>query len=730
MNEFSSRSFSPLTLREWDGPLTDELLRMPGAFGLGQLPAKKQPTEVIHSICGYCSTGCNLKIHHREGLPVNLTADHAYPVNQGMACPKGWEALTPLSASGRATVPLLDGTPISWMAAADTFTGRMKAIIAEHGPESVAFISTGQICTEEMAFLGAFAKFGMGIVHGDGNTRQCMATAVTAYKQSFGFDAPPYTYADFEESDVLVFIGANPCIAHPIMWQRVLNNRRKPEIIVIDPRFTETAQAATWHVPLAAKGDLPLLYSVAHVLLRENWVDHAFIKEHTSGFTDFEQFVQDFSPESVASDVGIQAEDIERLAKLVSCGKRVSFWWTMGVNQSHQATRTAQAIINLALLGGHIGKPGTGANSITGQCNAMGSRLFSNTTSLIGGHDFENTKDREKIAAILGIDVAHIPRQRSIAYDQILERVEEGKIKALWVIATNPAHSWIAQNRCRDLFSKLDFLVVQDMYADTHTAQLAHLVLPAAAWGEKDGTFINSERRIGVVKKASPPPGQALTDFNIFRLLAQAWGSGGLFKEWKSPQAVFQILKRCSKGQPCDISGIKDYAHLEHEGGIQWPYPAEKTHLESERRLFEDGRFHTADQRAKFVFDPPRNLPEPVDADFPFLLLTGRGSSAQWHTETRTSRSEILKKLHAKELLLDMNTADARKLSLRSGKRVYVSSRRGKVAAIVRVSSLIRPGEVFLPMHDPGVNTLTHWSVDPHSRQPAYKAAAVAVTAI
>jgi predicted molibdopterin-dependent oxidoreductase YjgC len=239
------------------------------------------------------------------------------------------------------------------------------------------------------------------------------------------------------------------------------------------------------------------------------------------------------------------------------------------------------------------------------------------------------------------------------------------------------------------------------MYAYTHTAKLADLSLPAAAWGEKDGTFINSERRIGVVRKVSPPPGEALTDFNIIRFLAAAWGCGELFKKWTNPEAAFQLLKQCSAGQPCDFSGIESYAHLDSQGGIQWPLPKSTTAVGTERRLFEDRQFFTPDQRARFVFDPPRPLPEPVDPTYPFLLNTGRGSSAQWHTETRTSRSEILKKLHPAELLLDMNPADA---------------------------TLVCPGQVFLPMHDPQVNQLTHWAVDPHSRQPSYKAAAVQVT--
>ena len=727
MNTFSSFRTSALTLREWDGPLTDELLRVPGPFGLGQIPSGARPTAVTSSVCGYCSTGCNLKVHLHGDEAINLTADPDYPVNLGMGCPKGWEALTPLAAQDRALTPLLNGMPITWERAGETFATRMKAILTKHGPESVAFLSTGQICVEEMAFLGAFAKFGMGLVHGDGNTRQCMATSVVAYKESFGFDAPPYTYADFEESDVLVFVGANPCIAHPIMWQRVLRNQRNPEIIVIDPRYTETAQAATMHVPVAPKGDLSLLYGIAHVLLREQWIDHEFVEHHTDGFDEFASFVAGYSPERVANETGIAAEQIERLAKLVRTGKRVSFWWTMGVNQSHQATRTAQAIINLALIGGHIGKPGTGANSITGQCNAMGSRLFSNTTNLLGGHDFRNAKHREKIANALEIDEGRIPRKLSLAYDQILEQIEQGRIKGLWIVATNPAHSWIHQGRFKKLRENLDFLVVQDMYFSTQTATMADLILPAAAWGEKDGTLINSERRIGIVRKVSRPPGQALTDFNIFRFLSNAWGCGEMFRNWTEPEAVFRLLQRCTAGQPCDISGIRGYDHIAMNGGIQWPLSDPIENPSKERRLFEDGQFYTPNGRANFVFDSPRDLPEPVDQAYPLTLLTGRGSSAQWHTETRTSKSAILRKLHPSALLLDMHSSDARRSNIRSGQEIVVESRRGRVSAIARVTNNLRPGDVFLPMHDERVNQLTHWSVDPHSRQPSFKACAVRI---
>ncbi|HEX6986014.1 MAG TPA: molybdopterin-dependent oxidoreductase, partial [Planctomycetaceae bacterium] len=327
------------------------------------------------------------------------------------------------------------------------------------------------------------------MLHGDGNTRQCMATSVAAYKESFGFDAPPYAYADLEQSDCLVFVGANPCIAHPILWERVTRNRRSPEVIVVDPRRTETAMAATLHLPVRPKGDLALLYALANVFVANGWVDRGFVEAHTTGFAAFAEFLKNYTPERTADDTGLPPELVRQTASRIRARERVSFWWTMGVNQSHQGTRTAQAIINLALLTGNVGKPGTGANSITGQCNAMGSRLFSNTTNLLGGHDFKNPEHRAKVARVLDIPVDRIPDRPSLAYPEIVEGVLRGKIKGLWVVATNPAHSWINQGQFRDILGRLEFLVVQDMYHSTETAQLTHLLLPAAGWGEKEGSF-------------------------------------------------------------------------------------------------------------------------------------------------------------------------------------------------------------------------------------------------
>ncbi len=792
-------------LRSWSGPLTRELVQRPGEFGLGNVPAKHAPETTTRATCGFCSTGCSLDIHLKDGAAVNLTPTTDYPVNLGMACPKGWEALNCLSAPDRATAPLLrqpDGSmkATTWDEAMKTFVAKFKAIMAEHGPESVAFLSTGQICTEELALLGTLWKFGMGALHCDSNTRQCMATSHVAYKQSFGFDAPPFTYADFELSDTLIFIGANPCIAHPIMWQRVLRNKNHPQIIVIDPRRTETAMNATQHLPLAPKSDLTLLYGLANLLVQNGWVDRDFIARSTTGYAEFAEFVRQFTPDKVAAETGLTVGEIYRCAESIHRGKAVSFWWTMGVNQSHESTRTAQAIINLALMTGNIGKPGTGANSITGQCNAMGSRLYANVTSLIGGRDFTKVEQRQHVANLLNVPMENIPAKLPWAYDQIIEGIRTGKIKALWVIATNPTHSWGAKvaagimpavepgfqpggrrgassepvessgvlasaeanpggkmppstsgrmpnaTGVGAVFDKLEFLVVQDMFTTTDTAHRADLVLPAAGWGEKEGTFINSERRIGLTKKVSRAPGEALSDFNIFRLLAHYWGCGEMFAEWSSPEAAFQILKRLSAGQPCDITGIADYKHLDDCGGIQWPLPQESfkfqvssiqsgsSELETEnlkletlreRRLFADGKFFTTDGKAKFLFDQPRAVAEPTNEEFPFVMLTGRGTSAQWHTNTRTGKSAVLRTLYPANAYVEIHPSDLARLGLVANKPVAVLSRRGRIECAAVASPSVQPGHVFIPMHYEVTNQLTRTEYDPHSRQPSYKYCAV-----
>jgi len=744
-NPSARRHGTDMIWRAADGPLTQELVVEPGKFGLGHIPATLRPDATTQVVCGFCSTGCSLNVHLRRGEAINLTPAADYPVNVGMACPKGWEALSVLQAADRGTTPLLrDGRgklrATTWQEAMETFCRRFGEIQARHGKESVAFLSTGQITTEEMALLGALAKFGMGMVHGDGNTRQCMATSVVAYKEAFGFDAPPYTYQDFEESDVIVLVGSNLCVAHPIMWQRVLNNQHQPKVIVLDPRRTETAMAATQHVALRPKSDLALLYGLAHILTREEWIDRQYLESHTSGFDAFRAHVSEFTPDHVAVVSGITVEQLYKVAEMIHEGDRVSFWWTMGVNQSFEGVRTAQAIINLALMTGNIGRPGTGANSITGQCNAMGSRLFSNTTNLLGGRDFESAEDRDAVAGILGLHASCIPSRSSWSYNEIIEGILRDKIKGLWVICTNTAHSWINQNTCHDILDRLDFLVVQDMYPTTETARRADLYLPAAGWGEKDGTFINSERRIGLIKKVARAPGEALADFSIFRLIAEHWGCGEMFADWTDPERVFQKLKELSRGQPCDITGIHDYRMIDDFGGIQWPCPegvarrmkspthdTENRASFAQRRLFEDGTYYHPDSRARFLFESPREMPESPNSRFPYLLLTGRGTAAQWHTQTRTAKSAVLRQLGPEQLYVEINPSDARSEGIRPNQEVIVESQRGRLRAKAFVTPTVQPGQVFIPMHYDATNQLTHAHFDPYSKQPSYKDCAVRV---
>jgi len=429
----------------------------------------------------------------------------------------------------------------------------------------------------------------------------------------------------------------------------------------------------------------------------------------------------------VERKTGLPADAVTGLARNIHEAGAVSMWWTMGVNQGHQAVRTAQAIINLCLMTGNIGRPGTGPNSITGQANAMGSRLFSNTTSMFAGYSFTDAADRERVSEILGMELGRIPTQNSLPYHRILESIDEGVIKGLWVIATNPAHSWINKADFFRVLDKLDFLVVQDLYATTETAMRADLFLPAAGSGEKTGTFINSERRLGVVQKVMEPPGNALSDFDIFLKVADAWGCGDVFTGWRTPAQVFELLKATSAGRPCDITGIEGAAQLVKQNGIQWPYPAGNPDSAPQRRLFADGKFFTPDGKARILFEDVAEVPEAADDEFPFVLLTGRGSVAQFHTQTRTGKVDMLNRISPQSVQVQINPADAERLHVVAGAPVRVRSRRGDVTATADVTDEVSPGQVFMPMHFVETNMLTFPVFDPFSGEPGYKYAAVAV---
>ncbi len=694
---------------------------------------------IVRTICSYCSVGCALDIQIVDGKATKVLPAKDYPVNLGRTCTKGFNLLKAYDSPDRQLYPELrqsDGSyqRIDWDSAATIFSTKFKQIQERHGKDSVAFISTGQVPFEEMAVLGVLAKFGMGIKHGDGNTRQCMASAVVAYKQSFGFDAPPFSYQDAEESDLLIFVGANPVIAHPIFWQRVKMNQNNPSIVCIDPRLTETAKEAILHLAIKPKSDLSLLYALSKYLIDHDALDKQFILDHTQGFDEMAKHVQEFSIERAERDTGIAASEITKLAQLIQSKKKVSFWWTMGVNQGHQGVRTAQAMINIALMTGNIGRTGTGANSLTGQCNAMGSRLFSNTSSLISGHDFAVPEHRQKVADALSIPVESIPDNAGKSYDQILSAVDDGSIKGLWIICTNPAHSWIDKHAFFETMKKLDFLVVQDIYNSTETMMIADLRLAAAGSTEKEGTLINSERRLGIVQKVMQAPGEALSDFDIFHKLAKSWGCEQVLAKLQTPDQTFEVLASLSKGRPCDISGISSRALLVKNGGIQWPWPQganpDGPGLGGQHRLlFADGKFFHPDGKAKFLTIEPEPAGELPDNDYPFWLLTGRGTMHQWHTQTRTSKVELIKKMYPSEAYVEINPLDAQRLNLVDKGKVKVETRRGSILVDVAIKDSVQAGHIFLPMHYAQTNYLTYSSFDSFSRQPSYKIGAARLIA-
>ena len=687
--------------------------------------------NVVRTTCSYCSVGCNVDLTVDDEGKVTLKPNKEYPVNQGFVCPKGFHLLAPFTSETRGTTPLVKTSEgfkeIDWNEASSIFAERFKKVIAEHGRDAVAFISTGQMPTEEMALLGALAKFGMGFYHGDGNTRQCMATAAVAYKQAFGFDAPPFTYQDFEDSDLMVFVGANPVINHPIIWQRVKKNKNNPRLYVVDPRKSETASDAlcTDHVAIAPKSDLHFFYALAKILIENNWIDEKFIAAHVDGYDDFRAHLEGLNLHELLAVIDIPEEQIHSLAENIHKAKAASFYWTMGVNQGHQAVRTAQSIISICLITGHIGRPGTGPNSITGQANAMGSRLFSNTTGLFGGYAFTEESHRRKIADIINVPFDSIPDKNSLPYNLIIEGVKKGEIKGLWIIATNPVHSWINKTDFFEAMKKLDFLVVQDLYPGTETGEYADLFLPAAGSAEKNGTFINSERRIGIVQKAMDPPGQSLSDFDIFKELAKAWGCADMFREWTDPEAVFRILQRTSKNMPCDITGITGYDMIVTEMGIQWPYPQENPDRASHRRLFADGTFYTPNGKARILFEDFAELPEKVDSEYDTVLLTGRGSVFQFHTQTRTGKVAFLNSKSDPQNYVLLSREDAERIGASDGSRVRVKSRRGAAVVNARVGDVMKPGQVFMPMHYMETNYLTLPVFDSYSKEPGYKYAAV-----
>ncbi|HFD2028914.1 TPA: molybdopterin-dependent oxidoreductase [Clostridium perfringens] len=678
----------------------------------------------IQSTCNYCALACNLDFYTEDGKIKRVVPTPHYPVNKGFSCIKGLnldKQCTKFNGSKKPLLKMKDGErkAIEWKEAFEIFASKMTAIQEKYGKESVAYISTGQLPTEEMALLGHVGRSYMGI-NGDGNTRLCMASAVVAYKQSFGFDAPPYTLKDLELSDTIFFIGANPVIAHPIAWGRVRKNK-DAKIITIDPRKSETAMNSDMWIDIKTKGDLALFYTLANVLIEKGWIDQDYIDNYTEGFKDFKEHVKKYTLEDVEERTGISKMRVLELAKIIHEGKRVSFWWTMGVNQSYEAVRTAQAIINLALITGNMGREGTGANSLTGQCNAMGSRMFSNTTALYGGGEYNNQERRKVVADILGMDENMLPSKPTLDYEQIIKGINKGEIKGLWVVCTNPRHSFSNNEEFKKAMKNLDFFVVQDIYEDTDSSEECDLYLPSVPAIKKEGFLINTERRLSALVPVLEKEEDELSDYEILLGIGEALGMGSLLDKWRTPEDAFKLLRECSKGMPCDITGVS-YERLRDSKGVQWPC-REGEELESdERRLFEDGKYYTPSGKAKLIFEDVTENPNATNEEFPFNLNTGRGTVGQWHTHTRTREIKAVTNIVSQKAYVDINRKDAERLNIKENDEVLIHSSNGHTSKfIARLTDNLKEKDLYAPIHYIETNLLTPSVFDPYSKEPSYK---------
>ena len=682
----------------------------------------------VQSTCNFCAIDCNLDFYIEDGRIVKTVPTKGYPINDGFSCIKGLslsKQQTTVKPNALPKIRQEDGSfkQVSWDEGFKYVADKIRELQAKYGRESVAGISTGQLTLEEFAIFGHVMRNFLQ-TNVDGNTRLCMASAAVAHKGTLGYDAPGYTLNDFELSDTIIFIGANPVVAHPIIWQRVRNNKipgRK--IIVIDPRRSETARNADYHYPIRWRSDLTLMYTLANQIIEKDYVDHSFVDAHTEGYEDFKEFVKAFTLERGSEATGLSKEQILELVEMIHNGKAVSFWWTMGVNQGYEAVRTAQSIMNLALLTGNIGKPGTGGNSITGQCNAMGSRLFSNTTCLFAGGDFTDEAERKRIADIVGITPDLIAKKPTIPYNKIIEGINAGEIKGLWILCTNPRHSWTNNETFASAAKKLELFVVQDIYDTIESAEDCTVYFPVVPGIKKEGTYINLERRLSPMRKVLERGENEISDYECILGVAKALGMGDAIARWETPRQCFDLLRECSRGKGCDFTGVH-WDDLTDSHGRQWPYPEgrEAEFAEEQRRLYSDGKFFTPSGKAKFIFEEPLENPIPVTKEFPLIFNTGRGTVGQWHTQSRTKEVKFVEDVSLKKAYLYMNTKLAAENGVGEMDEIRVYSSNGQNAVFsVKVTDNVQYGELFAPIHYIECNKLTPSSYDKYSREPNYK---------
>jgi len=706
---------------------------------------KKNPIKITdkgvkewrYATCGYCSTGCSIEVGlNADNEPVASRGVADADVNRGKLCIKGmFEHELFRKTAGRGDKPLIrenrwkDLSETTWDKALDKTTDEIKRIQETYGRDAFSIVSTGQIMTEEFYTLGKLARGVVGTNNYDGNTTLCMSSAVSGYKRSFGSDGPPGCYEDFEHTDCLLAFGSNLPEQHPIIYWRLQEVREKHKfpIIVVDPRVTMFAQNADIHLPITPGTDLVLLNALAHVILEEGLEDTAYIEAHTDGFEGFAKLVEQYDPASASKICGIDEDTIRNVARVYGKAGAAMTIWTMGINQSTHGSDGVVAINNLNLITGNIGKPGGSSLSITGQCNAMGTREWSSCSGLPGYRALENDQDRKDIAEFWGIDEEFFPEKRGLFMTDILPAIESGQIKGLWLIATNPMTSMANTPRIRKTLEKLEFMVVQDAYGDVETNEYSHVFLPAAIWAEKEGCFTNTERRVNLIRNVCEPYGDSKTDLWIFNEVASRFEQGRKINFPETAEGVFNELRDLSQGRMLDYSGMT-YDKIEASRGLQWPCN-EDTAPEGSQRLYTDGRFQHANGKAQLIALPFFDNNERPDEEYPFWLNSGRVVE-HFHTRTRTGKVGNGNKFSPTPYM-EMNPDVAAELGVEHGSYARLTSRRGDAVVMVQCTQRVPRDMVFIPFHyHECVNRLSLGLLDPYSRQPAYKQCAVNIEPI
>ncbi|KZZ37335.1 molybdopterin oxidoreductase family protein, partial [Oleiphilus sp. HI0117] len=692
--------------------------------------------EWKYTTCGYCSTGCSIEVGiDEDGKAVGTRGDTGADVNRGKLCIKGIFEHQLFDSEGRGGQPLMrdkfyqDFKPASWDQALDKTAAEFKRIQEKYGKDSVAVVSTGQIFTEEFYTLGKLVRGCIGTNHYDGNTTLCMASAVSGYKRSFGSDGPPGCYEDFEHTECLIAWGSNLPEQHPIIYWRLKEalEKRKFPVIVVDPRVTMLAQFADIHLPITPGTDVVLQNSLMHVILAEGLEDRDYINANTQGIEEVEALVKDYDPVSASKICGIDEDTIRNVARLYAKAGAAMSIWTMGINQSTHGSDGVVGINNLNLITGNIGKPGGTSLSITGQCNAMGTREWSSCSGLPGYRALENEEHRQEIADFWGIDADFFPTKRGMQQTDIFPAIETGQIKSLWLIATNPMTSMPQTSRIRKTLEKLEFLVVQDSYRDVETNQYSHVYLPGSVWAEKEGCFTNTERRVNLVRKVVEPYANSKPDFWIFNEMVKRFENGQKINFPDTTAEAFEEMRQLSKGdgRTLDISGMT-HEILEEARGIHWPYREGNDSGKGDPRLYTDGKFQTKSKKANLIPLPYiENNETPCDK-YPFWMNSGRVVE-HFHTRTKTGKLGNLNKFSPTPYM-EMNPDAAAELGVAHQSYVRIVSRRGDAVVMVQLTQRVPRNMVFIPFHfHDCVNRVSLGLLDPHSRQPAFKQCAIKI---